>query len=114
MNTGTRRVSYNDVTRKDFQDWLAAKYKTIENLNERWTTEYWSEVYDNWSEIPIPIGGHNPGLRLDWKRFVTHVWVNYQQNQIDVLRKSVDPKQFITGNLMGFWTASTITTLPSH
>lgn len=100
---GYAQVSYDDVTRRDFQDWLAAKYKTIENLNERWTTEYWSEVYDNWSEIPIPMGVHNPGLRLDWKRFVTHVWVAYQQNQIDVLRKYVDPKQFITGNLMGFW-----------
>ncbi len=100
---GYAQVSYDDVTRKDFQDWLAAKYKTIANLNDRWTTQYWSEAYDNWSEIPIPIGGHNPGLRLDWKRFVTHVWVNYQQNQIDVLRKTVDPKQFITGNLMGFW-----------
>jgi beta-galactosidase len=100
---GYAQISYDDVTRKDFQDWLAAKYQTIENLNDRWTTQYWSEAYDNWSEIPIPIGGHNPGLRLDWKRFVTHVWVNYQQNQIDVLRKYVDPKQFITGNLMGFW-----------
>jgi beta-galactosidase len=100
---GYAQVSYDDATHKDFQDWLAAKYKTIENLNNRWTTEYWSETYDNWSEIPIPIGVHNPGLRLDWKRFVTHVWVNYQQNQIDVLRKYVEPRQFITGNLMGFW-----------
>jgi beta-galactosidase len=100
---GYASISYDDITLKDFQDWIAAKYKTIDNLNTRWTTQYWSEVYDNWREIPIPIGGHNPGLRLDWKRFVTHVWVNYQQNQIDVLRKSIEPRQFITGNLMGFW-----------
>jgi beta-galactosidase len=100
---GYAQVSYDDVTRKGFQDWLVAKYKTIDNLNEHWATQYWSEVYDTWSEIPIPIGGHNPGLMLDWKRFVTHVWVAYQQNQIDVLKKYIEPRQFITGNLMGLW-----------
>jgi beta-galactosidase len=100
---GYASISYDDGTLKEFQDWIAAKYKTIDNLNARWTTQYWSEVYDSWREIPIPIGGHNPGLRLDWKRFVTHVWVNYQQNQIDALRKYIEPRQFITGNLMGFW-----------
>jgi beta-galactosidase len=100
---GYASISYDDVTLRDFQDWIAAKYKTIDNLNARWTTAYWSETYDNWREIPIPIGVHNPGLRLDWKRFVTHVWVNYQQTQIDALRKYIEPRQFITGNLMGFW-----------
>ncbi len=100
---GYGQVSYDDATKKDFQDWLAAKYRTIDNLNERWATQYWSEVYDNWSEIPIPVGEHNPGLMLDWKRFVTHVWVGYQQNQIDALKKFIESRQFITGNLMGLW-----------
>jgi beta-galactosidase len=100
---GYGQISYDDATRKEFQEWLAAKYGTVANLNERWATQYWSEVYDNWSEIPIPVGEHNPGLMLDWKRFVTHVWVAYQQNQIDALKKFIEPRQFITGNLMGLW-----------
>ncbi len=100
---GYANMSYDEDTKRQFDDWLKEKYKTVENLNEKWTTEYWSERYDNWSEVPIPVGGHNPGLMLDWKRFTTHAWVNYQQNQIDVLRKSIEPRQFITGNLMGFW-----------
>ena len=72
---GYAQMSYDDVTRKEFQDWLTAKYKNLDNLNTHWTTPYWSQVYDNWREIPIPMGEHNPGLMLDWKRFVTHVWV---------------------------------------
>ena len=100
---GYALMSYDDETRRQFQDWLAAKYRTLDNLNTRWTTTYWSQTYDKWSEIPIPIGEHNPGLMLDWKRFVTYTWTSYQQNQIDVIRKHADPHQFITGNFMGFF-----------
>ena len=100
---GYALMSYDDASKRLFQEWLKAKYKTLDNLNTQWTTAYWSETYDNWSEIPIPIGGHNPGLRLDWKRFVTFEWTAYQQNQIDVIRQHSEPRQFITGNFMGFF-----------
>jgi beta-galactosidase len=96
-------MSYDPVTRQKFQDWLKARYKTLDNLNTHWTTAYWSESYDNWTEIPVPIGGHNPGLMLEWKRFVSQAWDEYQRNQIDVIRKHADARQFITGNLMGFF-----------
>jgi beta-galactosidase len=100
---GYALMSYDQDTRRQFQDWLKAKYKTLDNLNARWTTSYWSQTYDNWQEIPIPIGGHNPGLMLDWKHFITYVWTSYQQNQIDAIRKHADPRQFTTGNFMGFF-----------
>ncbi len=100
---GYALMSYDSVTREKFQDWLKAKYKILGNLNTHWTTAYWSESYDNWAEIPIPVGGHNPGLMLEWKRFVSQEWDEYQRNQIDVIRKHADPRQFITGNLMGFF-----------
>jgi len=100
---GYALMSYDQDTRRQFQDWLKAKYKTLDNLNARWTTSYWSQTYDNWQEIPIPIGGHNPGLMLDWKHFITYVWTSYQQNQIDAIRKQADPRQFTTGNFMGLF-----------
>jgi beta-galactosidase len=96
-------MSYDDGTHAQFQDWLKAKYKTLDNLNTHWATAYWSQAYDNWAEIPIPVGEHNPGLMLDWKHFVTYVWTSYQQNQIDVIRKHAEPRRFITGNFMGFF-----------
>jgi beta-galactosidase len=100
---GYALMSYDDITQKKFQEWLQSKYKTLENLNALWTTAYWSETYDNWSEIPIPVGGHNPGLQLEWKRFVTDTWNDYQTNQIAVIREYADARQFITGNFMGFF-----------
>ena len=100
---GYAQMSYDDLTRKRFQGWLKDKYQTLDNLNGRWTTTYWSQTYDNWSEIPIPIGGHNPGLMLEWKRFVTHEYNEYQRLQIDAIRKNAEPRQFITTNFMGFF-----------
>lgn len=99
---GYALMSYNDEARHQFQDWLKAKYKTLDALNQHWTTAYWSQTYDNWDEIPIPVGGHNPGLMLDWKHFVTYAWASYQQNQIDAIRAQSDSRQFITGNFMGY------------
>jgi len=100
---GYALMSQDDETRKQFQDWLQKKYKTLDALNSFWTTTYWSETYDNWSEIPIPVGGHNPGLMLEWKRFVTSAWSDYQANQTSAVRKYAEPRQFITGNFMGFF-----------
>ena len=99
---GYASMSYDSETHRQFQDWLKAKYKTLNALNERWTTAYWSQTYSDWSEIPIPVGEHNPGLMLDWKQFVTATWASYQQNQIDTIRANADPKQFVTGNFMGY------------
>jgi len=99
---GYALMSYNEEGRRQFQEWLKAKYKTMEALNTHWTTSYWSQTYDNWEEVPIPVGEHNPGLRLDWQRFVTYAWTAYQQNQIDAIRAHAEPRQFITGNFMGY------------
>jgi beta-galactosidase len=93
-------VSYDEETRKDFQQFLKARYKTLESLNQHWSTAYWSQAYDNWEEIPL--GAGNPGLNLEWKRFVSETFKNYQHNQIAVIRANADPRQFITHNFMGF------------
>jgi len=99
---GYSLMSHNDEARQQFQQWLKAKYKMLDALNEHWTTSYWSQTYDNWEEIPIPLGENNPGLMLEWQRFVTYAWTSYQQNQIDAIRAHADERQFITGNFMGY------------
>ena len=45
---GYAQMSYDDGTKTKFQGWLKEKYKTLDNLNTRWTTSYWSQTYDNW------------------------------------------------------------------
>jgi beta-galactosidase len=97
--------SFGEATRTQFQQWLRNKYKTLENLNARWTTAYWSESYQDWSQIPIQEGYGNPGLLLNWKEFVSDAWRSYQRNQIDAIRAHADPRQKITTNMMGWYDA---------
>jgi beta-galactosidase len=96
-------VSYDPETQKKFQEFLRARYKTLQNLNNAWTTNYWSQTYDSWDEIPIPVGSHNPGLMLEWKRFTSKTFVDYQHNQVEAIRANSDPRQFVTHNFMGFY-----------
>lgn len=95
--------SYDPDTKAQFHQWLKARYGTLDNLNARWSTAYWSEWYFDWSQIPIQTGYGNPGLLLSWKRFVSDTWRSYQKNQLDVIRANADRRQFITTNMMGWF-----------
>jgi beta-galactosidase len=95
--------SYGPADKAQFQAWLKARYGTLDNLNDRWTTAYWSETYSAWSQIPIETTYGNPGLLLSWKRFVSDTWRSYQKNQLDAIRANADQRQFITTNMMGFF-----------
>ena len=97
-------VSYDAETLAQWQAWLMAKYGTLDALNSHWTTSYWSQEYTDWSQLPFPLrAGHNPGLTLDWKRFVTDLLRSYQKTQIDAIRQFAEPRQWITHNFMGWF-----------
>jgi beta-galactosidase len=95
--------SYDPETKGQFQQWLKARYGTLDNLNARWTTSYWSETYSDWNQVPIENRCGNPGLLLSWKRFVSDTWREYQKNQLEVIRANSDPRQFVTTNTMGWF-----------
>jgi beta-galactosidase len=87
-----------------FQEWLRQRYGSLDELNARWGTVFWSHVYTDWGQVPLPLetgGSPNPGLALDFCRFASDSYVAYQQLQIDVLRE-LCPDHFITHNFMGF------------
>ena len=95
--------SYDDYTRAQFQQWLHAKYKTLDSLNQHWTTSYWSQTYSDWTQIPIPVGGNNPGLMLEWKRFISATWRDYLANEYKAIRKYAAVSQPICTNTMGLF-----------
>ena len=95
---------YCDICRAASQRWLQKGYSSLDVLNEKWGTIFWSHVYTDWSQIPAPLkiaSPHNPGLHLDYKRFMSDAYQPYQKMQIDIIRKH-SSDQFITHNLMGF------------
>lgn len=92
--------SFDASTRSQFQDWLRARYGSLEALNAAWSTAYWSQAYSDWGQIPLNDRPGNPGLLLDHRRFVTDTWRSYQKNQIDAIRPRA-PGQPITTNIGG-------------
>ncbi|MCJ7701449.1 MAG: beta-galactosidase [Anaerolineales bacterium] len=95
---------YCEICRGAFQAWLQKRYSSLDELNRKWGTIFWSHVYTDWAQIPTPLNtarSHNPGLALDYKRFMSYTYRVYQKLQIDILRQHTT-NQFITHNLMGF------------
>jgi len=81
--------------------WLQRKYGTIAELNRRWTTQYWSQHYDSFDQVPLHAKGQqNPGLLLDFDHWATDTWTDYVGNQVTAIRAAANPRQFITTNTM--------------
>jgi beta-galactosidase len=95
---------YCEICRGEFQNWLQKRYGDLDTLNQKWGTIFWSHIYTDWYQIPVPLTtarSHNPGLALDYKRFMSDTYRAYQKRQIDVIHQ-YSSDQFITHNLMGF------------
>lgn len=86
-----------------FREWLRARYGTLDELNARWWTAFWSHTYTDWSQIMPPLKGAETlthGLNIDYFRFMTDTQLECFCNERDILR-SITPDMPITTNLMG-------------
>jgi len=97
-------VCYCDTCRAEFQDWLRARYGTLEELNRAWGLHFWGHYVGTWGEIPLPVANEsaNPSALLDWQRFYSWLNVRFQRDQVRILREYF-PDTFITHNFMGFF-----------
>lgn len=86
-----------------FRVWLQDKYGTLDELNYRWWTPFWSHTYTDWSQIMPPLQGGETlthGLNVDYFRFMTDSQIACYTNERDTIR-SITPDIPITTNLMG-------------
>lgn len=80
---------YSEETRGKWYLWLKEKYKNIDYLNDLWATQLWSQQYNSFDQIPMPRDyiWHNPSLQLAWYHFTNDMIVEFQQIQVDAIRK---------------------------
>ena len=93
-------VSYAPSDTIAFRQWCRAKYETLEILNRRWGTAFWSQTYSDWEQIdlPHPTATYlNPSLLMDEARFISDKVVEFAGRQADILRAR-NAKWFITHN----------------
>jgi beta-galactosidase len=103
LTLGSSGRCYCKYCREGFQQWVRAKYGSLDAVNEAWGTVFWSNTYFDFSQIPVPLPSGaptNPGLTLDYDRYQSYAEVSFLNEQLAVLRK-LCPKHFITTNNVG-------------
>lgn len=87
-----------------FQEWLQARYGTLDNLNKAYWSKFWSHTYTDWTQLEIPCDPHGEtsvlGMTLDWKRFSSYQIIDFYRMERDNL-KAITPNVPCTTNLMG-------------
>ncbi len=92
-----------------FIDWLEKKYGSIKNLNEKYGTVFWSQIYNSFSEVIIPKAGacydtchdtqgQNPGLLLDFYRFSSESVIDFMKESVDTIKRYSDKP--VTTNML--------------
>lgn len=94
-----------------FRDFLRRRYDTIERLNERWWTCFWSHRYDAFDQIEPPFdpsemhsGQALQGLELDWRRFMSRQMAEFLGMEVATV-KAVNSAIPTTTNLEGLTAA---------
>jgi beta-galactosidase len=94
-------MCFCDRCRADFQAWLKIKYSSLEELNRRWGTIFWSQTYNDWDEIPVPLETHHlpsPALSLNWNRYFIDLITRYARTQAEIIREKTKD-QWISTNI---------------
>ena len=96
--------TFNDYApdaQERFRNWLKDRYGNISALNKAWGTAFWSQQYNDFSQINIPLRsqwGMNYNQILDHNRFKAWETSSFLDDQAVVIRKYAGPAQWITTN----------------
>lgn len=98
-------LSYSDAAADGFRRWLQQRYAMIDELNDAWSTTFWSQRYDDWAEIQPPRiapAFANPAQQIDFRRYSSHALLECYLSEVEVLRR-VTPDVPVTTNLLMVW-----------
>jgi len=86
-----------------FRTWLKKRYSSLDELNQRWWTPFWSHTYTDWSQIEPPYDNGERlthALTLDYQRFQSDSMLECYKLERDAIR-AITPDIPITTNMMG-------------
>ncbi|MFC4122947.1 beta-galactosidase [Nonomuraea zeae] len=97
---------YCDHCAAAFRDWLRDRHKSLDALNDAWSTAFWSQHYSAWEQIMPPRVTQyrsNPAHLLDYRRFCSDALLAHYREQRDILRAH-GPQPVTTNYVMAGWT----------
>ena len=98
-------LSWCEAAQTGFRGWLSQRYGTIDKLNTAWGNVFWSMEYRHFDEIDLPnqtVTEANPSHQLDFYRFSTDMVVQFNAEQVQILRE-LSPGRPIAHNYMGMF-----------
>lgn len=84
-----------------FEEYLKAKFKTVDELNRLWGLNYWGQRLNDWTELPPRDGIINPGWKLEWERYSQWLTTDFLAWQAGIVNEYKRPDQFITHDFAG-------------
>lgn len=84
-----------------FEEYLKAKFKTVDELNKVWGLNYWGQRLNDWTELPPRDGIINPGWKLEWERYSQWLTTDFLAWQAAIVSEYERPDQFITHDFAG-------------
>jgi beta-galactosidase len=108
--TGTGLL-FNPSVQAGFREHLQRRYRSVEELNDRWGLVYWSHRLSSWDDLwpaerrakhgPGMSGNTVPGLDLEWRRYQASLTTEFLAWLAAIVREHARPDQFITHNFVG-------------
>jgi beta-galactosidase len=90
-STTSKDFCHCHFTEEAFREWAKKEYGTIENLNEKWGTRFWTVQFSDFSEVVPPRCGMwdagNPHIFLDWFRFKSVMLKEHLAWGKDIIKK---------------------------
>ncbi|MFC5448852.1 beta-galactosidase [Paenibacillus aestuarii] len=82
-----------DTCLTQWHEWLQERYGTIEQLNDAWGTQIWSEYYHCFEQVPQPGPApflHNSSLKTNYQLFSMEKIAQFADEQANIIRKYSD------------------------
>lgn len=95
---------FDPTCNAEFRNFLREKYGDIENLNKAWFTMEWSNRYNDFDEIYIPVnsseGGWTLQIQLDYRKFFSRNFNRLLSMEAEIVRRH-SPNRFLYTNWPG-------------
>lgn len=98
---------YSKSDHEAFRAFLKERFGTLDNLNEKMGTIFWSQTYTDWDQIhlarrsTVGTGIANPHMQLEQVRFISHSAVHYLALQASIVRETAGDRFITTNGIFG-------------
>lgn len=100
-NETSSAYAANHDVQVGFQEYLKAKFKTVDELNKVWGLNYWGQRLNDWTELPPRDGIINPGWKLEWERYSQWLTTDFLAWQANIVNEYKRPDQFVMHDFAG-------------